>query len=303
MAKYIKKRVIIRIAAAAVIFTACFSAYYYLTLPVQAKLCIDRTNYSPGEVIVVGLSGNLQAAGKMKSSSVDFCGQEARFYDVSRGSGTVYRALLAVPLEGGLGRDDIAVFVKFGFFRKFRGKLNVDIEEKKFARTHLGTLSREGETARRLQEESRVTRQLRSIATPGKLWHNKFIMPALGRLTSRFGGMRTFGKKRVPSRHNGLDIAAPSGTAVFAANNGVVKMAAKFKALGNTVLLDHGQGVYSIYMHLKTIGVHRTASVEKGALIGTVGSTGHSTGPHLHWGIYVNSVPVDPIPWTETEID
>jgi murein DD-endopeptidase MepM/ murein hydrolase activator NlpD len=76
-----------------------------------------------------------------------------------------------------------------------------------------------------------------------------------------------------------------------------------FELHGNTIGIDHGQGVASIYIHLNSISVREGDFVQPGQTIGTVGSTGASTGPHLHWGVYVNGVAVDPGPWRQQRMD
>jgi murein DD-endopeptidase MepM/ murein hydrolase activator NlpD len=101
--------------------------------------------------------------------------------------------------------------------------------------------------------------------------------------------------------HNGVDLRAPQGTPVTAANDGVVLIAYPFKAHGKTVLINHGQGVMSIYLHMSVIGVRPGQKVKKGQMLGRVGSTGVSTAPHVHWQIFVHGVPVNPQPWLETE--
>jgi murein DD-endopeptidase MepM/ murein hydrolase activator NlpD len=115
-----------------------------------------------------------------------------------------------------------------------------------------------------------------------------------GRLTSVFGSQRVL--NGVPkSPHNGLDIAAPKGTPVHAMADGVVQIAGdNFYYNGNFVLLDHGQGLNSVYLHMRKLNVKTGQKVKKGDVLGWVGTTGRSTGPHLHWGVQWYKKRIDP---------
>jgi murein DD-endopeptidase MepM/ murein hydrolase activator NlpD len=120
-----------------------------------------------------------------------------------------------------------------------------------------------------------------------------FSAPVDGRLSSLFGLKRFFNDvARQP--HNGLDIAASIGTAVLAPANGVVIGTGAFFFNGNTVFLDHGQGLISVYLHLSEISVKAGQRLTKGMPIGKVGATGRVTGPHLHWIVYLNQEAIDP---------
>jgi len=120
-----------------------------------------------------------------------------------------------------------------------------------------------------------------------------FSRPATGRLSSRFGLRRFFnGEARQP--HSGLDFAAPAGSPVRAPAAGTVIDTGDYFFNGNTVFLDHGQGLISAYMHLSRIDVAIGQRVERGQVLGAVGASGRATGPHLHWTVLLNATPVDP---------
>lgn len=149
----------------------------------------------------------------------------------------------------------------------------------------------------RLQKESEISEKARNEI--GKIdtafFKVGFIRPINGGIvTGVFGSQRILnGVER--NLHNGFDIAVPTGTPVFAMTDGIVRLTAdNFYYSGNYILLDHGQGLNSFYLHLNEIVVKEGQKVKKGQIIGKVGTTGRSTGPHLHWGVQWFSKRVDP---------
>lgn len=144
----------------------------------------------------------------------------------------------------------------------------------------------------------------KKLVTPEKMWFGKFLRPNQGPLTSGYGIRRYYnGVFAKDYFHRGVDYAGPHGSPVVAPAAGRVALigtvAQGFKLHGNTIGLDHGQGITTIYLHLSKINVKEGDFVKPGQVIGTVGSTGASTGPHLHWGLYVNGLSVDPAPWRD----
>ena len=121
-----------------------------------------------------------------------------------------------------------------------------------------------------------------------------FIWPVEGRISGVFGSQRILnGKPRRP--HNGVDIAAPTGTPVKAMGDGIVALVHQDMFFtGKTVMIDHGLGLNSVYIHMNAITVRDGEFVTKGTQIGTVGQTGRATGPHLHWGVSWFKTHLDP---------
>ena len=117
--------------------------------------------------------------------------------------------------------------------------------------------------------------------------------PASGRITSGFGGRKS-PTKGASSNHQGIDISAPTGTSIVAAAAGEVVIATYSSSAGNYVMISHGGGVYTVYMHASSLLVSQGQSVKKGQTIAKVGSTGYSTGSHLHFGVRVNGTYVNP---------
>ena len=129
------------------------------------------------------------------------------------------------------------------------------------------------------------------------LWHEPFVQPLAGRGTSGFGSPRRYVAGGNVSYHNGSDIAAATGTPIVATNTGRVLVADFFPIKGGFVLIDHGAGLYSYYLHQSKIHVTAGEQVERAQMIGEVGSTGLSTGPHLHWEMRLNGVSTNPQSW------
>jgi murein DD-endopeptidase MepM/ murein hydrolase activator NlpD len=129
-----------------------------------------------------------------------------------------------------------------------------------------------------------------------KLFEGNFLAPVEGRISTEFGTERYTNGSTIPSRHLAIDLAVPEGTPIAATNTGVVVLSGALKIKGNTIIIDHGMGIYSFYYHLHELYASTGALITKGDIIGTVGTTGYSTGNHLHFGIRQDGVYVNP--WT-----
>jgi murein DD-endopeptidase MepM/ murein hydrolase activator NlpD len=150
------------------------------------------------------------------------------------------------------------------------------------------------QAARAVAEQQKL-RQIFDQVTPEKLWNGSFRLPLDGVARGT-----NFGKRRVlngqpRSPHTGADFPALTGTPVHATQSGRVVLAEELYFSGNTVIMDHGLGVYSLYGHLSAFDVEVGDNVKAGAVVGKVGATGRVTGPHLHWGVTVNKARVNPV--------
>ena len=134
-------------------------------------------------------------------------------------------------------------------------------------------------------------------SSPLRYWAEPLHAPIPGCITSPFGVQRLHNGKPTGDFHAGLDQRGAMGSPIHAVTGGVVKIAQKFELRGGTVAVDHGQGLESIYLHMSEIAAKDGQQVKEGDVIGYVGSTGRSTGPHLHWTLYANGEPVSPLQW------
>jgi len=144
------------------------------------------------------------------------------------------------------------------------------------------------------QRENNLLASLLAPRTPDRLWQGTFQRPVKGEVTTTYGQRRSYNGGPALEYHGGLDLAADEGTPIAAANSGRVVFAGPLKIRGNVVIIDHGWGLYSGYFHMSAIQVTVGQQVERGQTIGLLGSTGFSTGPHVHWQVWLGGYPVDP---------
>ena len=201
-------------------------------------------------------------------------------------------ALLGIPLDTLPGEMEIAVFGMSTVAVK-----RIPIQVKNYPEQRLTIKDKRKvepnpDDLARIEREKQTTEAVKRQFSPA-IPETDFMLPASGPLSSRFGLRRIFnGLPRNP--HAGLDVAVGTGTPVKAPADGVVANTGDYFFNGNTVFIDHGQGLISAYMHLSRIDVRYGAPVKKGEIIGAVGATGRVTGPHLHWAVILNNTPVDP---------
>lgn len=148
-------------------------------------------------------------------------------------------------------------------------------------------------------EEVQLLKSFRENLSETRYWQDRFIEPVPGCMISPFGVKRLRNHKPTGDYHGGVDLRSPTGTPVRAAADGTVKISQLITVLGNTVALDHGQGVETIYMHMSKLAVEPGTPVKQGDVVGYVGATGRANGPHLHWSVYVNGVQVNPGQWVK----
>jgi len=206
--------------------------------------------------------------------------------------GTSWVAVVGIPLTAPLGTRQVTVRGAAG-----RQEIDFTVGDKRYASQSLKVAPRQvdlspADLARVNREREVLDRALSrwSDAPPDAL---RWAQPVPGVRSSSFGMRRIFnGQSRSP--HSGMDIAAPTGTPVLAPVAGTVLETGEYFFTGNTVLVDHGRGLVSMYCHLSAIDVQPGQRIAAGTRIGAVGMTGRATGPHLHWALSLNRAWVDP---------
>ena len=202
------------------------------------------------------------------------------------------KAYFAIPYGA---KGTVAISLKEGEKNLFL-KL-IPVKEKRYRISRIWVRERKltKKLIERIKKEGRLLRTTFKEVTHKKFKENKFC-PPLRKLivTTPFGAKRIInGKKH--SVHWGTDFRAPAGTPVYASLSGKVVLAREFYFTGKTVVIDHGAGIHTLYAHLSKINVKEGQYVKAGRMIGRVGSTGRSTGPHLHFGVYVSDLKADPM--------
>jgi murein DD-endopeptidase MepM/ murein hydrolase activator NlpD len=149
--------------------------------------------------------------------------------------------------------------------------------------------------------EREAIAKLRAAVSPRRYWQEPFLKPTPQCQNSPFGVQRYHNGQPSGNFHSGIDLRSPMGTPVKAAADGVVRISKMFRLHGGTIGIDHGQGVSTLYIHLSAVTAPEGKRVRRGEIVGLVGSTGFSTGPHLHWAVYVHGDPVNPVQWLAKE--
>jgi len=165
-----------------------------------------------------------------------------------------------------------------------------------------GQVEPDADALKRINREQEKVKTVLAGLTPERLWTAGFLVPVEGTVTGAFGSKRILnGQPR--NQHSGEDIAAPFGAQVKAANDGIVRLMDDQFFSGISVILDHGLGLFTMYFHLDSATVKEGARVKRGDVIGTVGQSGRATGPHLHWGAWLNGSRVNPFSLAKLPLD
>lgn len=265
------RRLILAVAAASIALPA-FAANYPL----------PRESAVPGGIKLVHLGSHAS------SPSADVDGH--RVMVILDGSEWV--AVVGIPLSAPLGQEQVVVHTSEG-----RQELSFEVGEKTYTSQSLKVAPRQVNPSK--EDLARIKTDRVAIDAALEHWSQEqpesleLKQPVPGVRSSSFGTRRIFnGEARNP--HTGMDIAAPAGTPVLAPLAGTVAGTGSYFFNGNTVFVDHGRGLISMYCHLSRIDVTPGQHVKIGSQLGLVGKTGRATGPHLHWGLSLNRVWVDP---------
>ena len=203
--------------------------------------------------------------------------------------GGQWQAAIGVPLDTEVGRATITL--------ADGSSLSFDVDEHAYREQRLKVassyVSLSDEALARVGRERKIIDAALTNWRDTKLSDVSLAPPVDGPRSSSFG-LRRFFNDQPRSPHKGMDIAATSGTPIKTPRDGVVTATGDYYFNGNTVIVDHGQGYVTMYCHLSEIGVEKGQIVATGDVLGAVGATGRVTGPHLHFGTYLNGTAVDP---------
>lgn len=281
-----------RLAATALTTTAlgtcALAAGAQDTRSIEATL-FDATG-QPGSVVRLEVSCTCDATG----ASARVFGRDV---PLTR-DGHRWQGLIGIDLTVKPGAYPIALSVESTEARVLAATRSLVVVDRKFPVRRLTVapafVDPPKEELERITRESAALQAIFKGPVRPRQWQGAFHAPVNEPANSSFGARSVFnGQARNP--HSGADFSSRAGTPVSAPGAGVVALAGALYFTGNTVVLDHGHGLYSLMAHLADFRVKEGDLVQRGAVVGTVGATGRVTGPHLHWGVQLNGARVDPL--------
>lgn len=265
--------------------------------PVKPEIILSASEVQRGSYMLVRI--NNYEGEEIKYT--DFLGYERSFFEYDGG----WLSLIPVKTAAKAGDYVLTISIDGESFNR-----DIKVTDREFEEQYLtvspSTLEETLESDFARAEFSEKAEPMKKVFTPQKLWNGEFVLPleAQYKVSTSFGTYRTFSNGST-EWHNAVDMATKGGTPVYATNSGNIIFAQYLQLTGNTVIIDHGMGVLSWHYHMRSISVSEGDFVEKGMKIGEVGTTGLSTGNHLHFGMTVGGIFTDPmkIVGTEPQID
>jgi murein DD-endopeptidase MepM/ murein hydrolase activator NlpD len=266
----------------------------------EPTLTIQSRAVSRGELLLVVVEG----ADAKKPPKAEFQGRALEFFPAAS-TGT-WLAFIGLDLDAPTGPSTLTAALRDVSGRVTRRSETLNVAPGRFRTEELKVAQKfvtpEKSDTERAESEAVQVRELYTHGEEKRLFEGRFDPPIPGAATARFGERRVFnGQPRAP--HSGMDLRAKKGTPVRAPAAGKVALAGPLYFSGNTIILDHGLGITTLYAHLSRMLVKRGDMVKKGQLIGKVGATGRVTGPHLHWALKFHEARVDPYSLVALDLD
>ena len=272
-----------------VILAALALLWLRVDAPSELSIVASARSIQPGEVVLLSIAN----AGESSSLRVKAFNRSMGAYR----DGDTWRALVGIDLDTKPGTYQVEIEDGSGA-PVVRATYPLKVLPRTF-RTRRLTVDEAFVTPPK-SEEPRIEREAALLASTwrasaaARLWTTAFVRPVPQEANSAFGTRSIFnGKPR--NAHGGADFLSPAGTPIHSPNTGRIVVARNLYYSGNTVIIDHGLGVFSMLAHLSRIDVHESDVVTSNQLVGLVGATGRVTGPHLHWAVRVSDARVDPL--------
>jgi hypothetical protein len=255
--------------------------------PFEAHLSTQKI--ADGSLLTATIKFNEPFSGKITGTFED---EESDFFVVPEIGPNIYQAFFGIPYGHKPGPADIKIKVgsKLGTLPFEIVDGNYPAETLKVENSRVNPPKK---VMARIFKEMKETNAVNSTLTPERYWKGPFQKPIDSVITSGFGGKRLY-NGHLKNYHGGLDFRAPMGTPIHAAGAGVVLLAKNLYYSGNTVIIDHGYGLISMYFHMSKFRVKKGDTVAQGQLLGLSGKTGRVTGPHLHWQVIIHKIKVNP---------
>jgi murein DD-endopeptidase MepM/ murein hydrolase activator NlpD len=287
--------------ASIALLLGCFLLCRFSVVPPEAAGVPVRVSLkayaSPGEILRIGIKTS-KSIGQVNLSLLD---QKLTFQ--ASPNREQWWTLVGIDLETKPGRYSLKGNVIFQDGKTIDLERSLNVSRKAFPVQRITVnekyVTLDPKNERRAEEEAKRLQAIYKETTGEKLWQGRYLLPVEGALTSGFGRRRIV-NSRPRSPHAGLDLEASTGTPIRAANAGRVVLAEDLFFSGNTVILDHGLGLYTLYAHCSKMLVTAGTMVNKGDVIAEVGATGRVTGPHLHWACRLNEARVNPMDLTQS---
>lgn len=282
------------------LFQSCRLLVVFVLSACIAANCAS-TNAAPGvqwqpNVLTNGspVLFQIRTSGRVRAVSGQWMGHSVSFFRTTVNK--EWYALAAVPLTTKAGSYELRVHETLAAGGNLEVARKIHISEASYPKIMVKVAKKFTEPSpdqlTAISSDKNVKANVFGTVTPDRLWAGQFVAPVSDPVSDIFGTARVF-NDQVQSRHQGLDFAAPPGTEVHAINSGVVILARPMFFEGNCVVIDHGQGLLSLYLHLSAFKVKEGEKVHTGQTVALSGGTGRATGPHLHlavrWqGIYLS---------------
>lgn len=256
------------------------------------SISLDKKAYKQGEIATL----NVTAILPLIRPEIKFLNRTYKLYPAGK---NCYHTILAVPMNADTGR----YYMTLKYEEENRKKtlrlpfkvISGDFAEQDTVELDIHVLTEE--TLEMMKYESRYFSKAYNYNFDTLMCEGDFIWPCAGSITSMYGMARRYNNGLDKWSHKAIDIANAVGTKIVAANSGIVTMTEDLEAHGKSIVVAHGQGIHTVYIHLNRIEVAVGDTVKKGQVIGEMGRTGMCTGSNLHFQIMVNRIPTDPRCW------
>ncbi len=261
---------------------------------------VESLNISP-LVFVEGQTGRIHlTTSSAVTVTATFINQT--LHDASEADGTQHTLFVGIPIGTAPSIYPLSIMLTDDTGAQIPLDANIQVTSGNYARERIYLAPGSAGLVDPVMDQNELAKlsQITSNFTPTRYFDGPLGLPSSSPLSSPFGNTRSYNGGPFSRYHTGTDFAAPTGSSIIAPAAGQVVFVDRLDIRGNVTIIDHGWGVFTVYCHQTEQYVHVGDMVTAGQVIGTTGSTGRVTGPHLHWELWVNGVPVNAMQWVST---